>query len=57
MGETVVAQPFRAVVSRGVVALVGCAASKTELDLTDYGPVQDHRKIAACYSHEAAKLH
>ncbi len=40
----------------GVAFLIGCASSKTELDMTDYGPAQDHRKIAAYYSHEAAKL-
>jgi hypothetical protein len=55
MEEMVVAQPLRAVFALRVVALVGCAASKTERDLTDYGPAQDHRKIAACDSHEAAK--
>lgn len=37
-------------------SMTGCAATKTELDLKDYSPAQDHRKIAAYYSHEAAKL-
>lgn len=36
--------------------MIGCTASKTELDLTTYGPAQDHQKIAAYYNHEAAKL-
>ena len=36
--------------------MIGCTASKTELDLTTYDPAQDHQKIAAYYNHEAAKL-
>ena len=36
----------------------GCMTSTTkgELELTNYDPTQDHRKIAAYYSHEAATL-
>jgi len=36
----------------------GCMTSTTkeELELTTSNPVQDHRKIAAYYSREAAKL-
>ncbi len=36
----------------------GCTTpiTKDELELTTHDPAQDHRKIAAYYSHEAAKL-
>jgi len=47
---------FVLLLALGIVVLLGCAATRPELDLTDYGPAQDHRKIAAYYSHEAAKL-
>lgn len=42
----------------GVIAMSGWATSTTnqELELTTYDPIQDHRKIATYYNHEAAKL-
>lgn len=42
----------------GIVIMSGCTTptTKQELELTTYDPAQDHRKIAAYYSHEAAKL-
>lgn len=38
--------------------MIGCTiqTTKEELDLTTHDPAQDHQKIAAYYSHEAAKL-
>ena len=42
----------------GMCDINGCMTSTTkeELELTTYDPAQDHRKIAAYYSHEAAML-
>ena len=42
----------------GVAVMNGCTTpiTKDELELTTYDPAQDHQKIAAYYSHEAAKL-
>ena len=42
----------------GVCDMNGCMTSTTkgELELTTHDPTQDHRKIAAYYSHEAATL-
>lgn len=42
----------------GIAVMSGCTTSTTkeELELTTYDPAQDHQKIAAYYSHEAAKL-
>jgi hypothetical protein len=42
----------------GIVIMTGCTtpATKDELELTTYGTAQEHQKIAAYYSHEAAKL-
>lgn len=42
----------------GIVVMIGCTipTTKEELELTTHNPSQDHGKIAAYYSHEAAKL-
>jgi hypothetical protein len=42
----------------GLASISGCMTPtvKEELELTTHDPTQDHRKIAAYYNHEAAKL-
>lgn len=42
----------------GLAIIAGCTTPtvKEELELTSHDPTQDHRKIAAYYNHEAAKL-
>ncbi len=49
---------FALLLALGVFGMNGCMTSTTkeELELTAYNPVQDHRKIASYYSHEATKL-
>lgn len=49
---------FLLLITLGVAVMNGCTipTTKDELELTTHDPAQDHQKIAAYYSHEAAKL-